>query len=79
MTARRTLLALPVAALLLTGCSVDPGAERREVVLGITEAANAGDEDGVRAQAESLLQLVERQVTDEELSAEQADRLRALV
>lgn len=78
MTAGRALLSLPLAALLLTACSVDPAAERREIVLGITEAANAGDEDGVRAQAESLLQLVERQVADEELSAEQADRLRAL-
>lgn len=79
MTAGRALLSLPLAALLLTACSVDPAAERRELVLGITESANAGDEDGVRAQAESLRQLVERQVADEELTAEQADRLRALV
>lgn len=79
MTAGRALLTLPLAALLLMSCSVDPAAERREIVLGITQSANAGDEDGVRAQTESLRQLVERQVADGELSAEQADRLRALV
>lgn len=79
MRPARALLPLPLAALLLTACGVDPAAERRELVHGITVSANAGDEDGVRAQVESLLQLVERQVADEELSAEQADRLRALV
>lgn len=78
MRAPSALLSLPLAALLLAGCGVDPAAERRELVLGITESANAGDEDGVREQADALLQLLERQVGDEELTAEQADRLRAL-
>lgn len=78
MKAARALLPLPLAALLLAGCGVDPAAERRELVLGITESANAGDEDGVRAQAGSLLQLVDRQLADGELTAEQADRLQAL-
>lgn len=78
MSAPRALLSLPLAALLLTACGVDPAAERRELVQGITEAANAGDEAGLRAQADSLLQLLERQVADDELPAEEADRLRAL-
>ena len=79
MTTARALLPLPLAALLLTACGVDPAAERRDLVLGITDAANAGDEDGVRAQATSLLQLLERQVADEELPAAEAERLGALV
>ena len=70
--------ALLLAVLLLAGCGVDPAAERRELVLGITEAANASDEDAVRSQVERLLQLLDRQVADDELSAEDADRLRDL-
>ena len=69
---------LLLAALLLSACGVDPAAERRDLVLGITEAANEGDEDGVRTQVDSLLELLDRQVADDELPAEDADRLRAL-
>lgn len=78
MSTPGALLALPLAALLLTSCGVDPAAERRELVLGITESANDSDEAGVRAQVDALLQLVERQVADDEIPAEEADRLRAL-
>ena len=78
MRVASALLTLPLAALLLAGCGVDPAAERRDLVLGISEAAKAGDEDAVRAQVDALLELVERQVADEELTADEADRLRAL-
>ena len=74
----RVASALLLAVLLLAGCGVDPAAERRELVLGITEAANAGDEDGVRTQVDALLKLLDRQVADDELPADEADRLRAL-
>lgn len=79
MSRAQALLGLPLALLLVAGCaSADPAAERREVVATLTEAANSGDADAVRRHADGLLELIERQLADDEVDAEEAERLTAL-
>ncbi len=74
----RAVPALPLAALLLTGCGADPAADRREQVAALTEAANAGDADSVRARADTLMETVAGQVERQELAADTAERVIAL-
>ena len=78
MRARHGLVALPVAALLMTGCAADPGADRRAQVAAMTEAANAGDADRLRDEAERLVEAVTAQQERQEVSADEATRLIAL-
>lgn len=78
MTGRRVLVLLPLAAVLLAGCGTDPADERRAHVADITEAANSGDEHGVRSGADALLRTVVAQLERAEVSQEEADRLTAL-
>ena len=79
MTAAQALVGLPLAALLLVGCTgTDPAAERREVVATLTEAANTGDAGGVRRHADRLVELVRQQLAGEQVDAAEAERLTAL-
>jgi colicin import membrane protein len=71
-------LALAASVGLLTGCAADPGAERREQVAALTEAANAGDAGRVRDRADALLEILDQQAQRQELPKEEADRLRVL-
>jgi chromosome segregation ATPase len=78
VTRAQAALALAASVGLLTGCAADPGAERREQVAVLTEAANAGDAGRVRDRADALLEILDQQVQRQELPEEEADRLRAL-
>lgn len=80
MRSARAVLALGAAVVLVSGCSgsVDPAAERREVVATLTEAANDGDAGGVRRHADRLVELVEQQLAGEQVDPAQAERLTAL-
>ena len=69
---------VPVAALLLTGCAADPADDRRALVAAVTEAANAGDADRLRDEADQLVETVTAQQERQDVSAEEASRLIAL-
>lgn len=70
--------AVPLAAVLLSGCGADPASDRRAQVAAVTEAANAGDADRLRGEAERLAALVTDQQARQDVPAEQATRLLAL-
>lgn len=74
----RTLLALPVVLVLLSGCGSDPAAAVRADVAALTEAANDGDAAAVRDRADVLMSTVDAQRQADEISAEEAERLIAL-
>jgi hypothetical protein len=78
VTPAQAALALAASVGLLTGCAADPGAERREQVAALTEAANAGDAGRVRDRTDALLEILDQQVRRQELPEEEADRLRVL-
>lgn len=73
------LVAAPLAVMLLAGCAgADPAQDRRAVVAELTDAANERDADAVRQHAERLVALVEQQLADDAINAEDAERLTAL-
>lgn len=75
---RPTLWLVPVAALVLTGCSGEPRAELRSDVEAITLAANDGDADAVREEVEDLLSTIRSQIGSGELDRAEGERLRAI-
>lgn len=76
---RRLLVAVPAAALVLTGCATsDPRQERRADVAQLTDAANDRDVDAVRDEVDDLLATLRAQVADGRLDRAEADRLRQL-
>ena len=75
----RRLLLAPALALVLTACAGgDPVDERRSAVADVTDAANAGDAEGVLDAVEDLLSVLRRQVASGDLDRAEADRLRVL-
>lgn len=75
MTRAGRLLAVPLSAVLLAGCAADPADDRRAQVAAVTEAANAGDADRLREEADRLIAMV---ADSADLPDDRADRLRAL-
>lgn len=75
----KRLWLLPVAALVLTGCSAEPQAQVRADVEAITLAANDRDADAVREEIEDLLATLRAQVANNEIARAEADRIRAIV
>ena len=75
---RSALWLVPVAALVLTGCSAEPRAELRSDVEAITLAANDRDADAVREEVEDLLSTIRSQIGSGELDRAEGERLRAI-
>jgi hypothetical protein len=80
-TSRRLLVAGPLLALVLTGCSspTDPDAELRAGVNDVISAANDGKTAGLRSEADALLRTISRLGGSGELSAGREAELRTLV
>jgi chromosome segregation ATPase len=72
------LAALPVVALLLVGCGADPAADRRSQVAAVIEAANSGDADRLRDEADRLVETVTAHQERQDVAADEATRLIAL-
>ena len=75
---RSALWLVPVAALVLTGCSAEPRAELRSDVEAITLAANDRDADALREEVEDLLSTIRSQIGSGELDRAEGERLRVI-
>ena len=72
------VLPVLVAALLLAGCAASPADARRDSVAALTVAANDRDAEAVRQRADALVVLVRDQLAEQEVPADEAERLVAL-
>ena len=76
---RLRLLVLPVALLVLSGCASSPETEVRDGVNAVLAAANDEDPDAVRTAVDELLTTLREQVGSGDLTAAEAEPVRALV